>query len=135
VTAGGALRSLGAGLAGFVVYGGWAYWANLGHGQAMGMRAGLLQGGYSFALTFFSTLMMEWLYRRCAGHAHARLLTIAATGAILLAVPATLHMLAGTPEILMTVAPGFAIGMVYTTVYVTALARVEALSEPLRERP
>ena len=130
MTAAGALRSLGAGLAGFVVYGGWAYWANLSHGQAMGLRAGLLQGGYSFALTFFSTLLMEWLYRRCAGRPHARLLTIASTGVILLVVPVTLHMLAGTPEILMTIAPGFAIGMVYTATYVTALARVEALAKP-----
>lgn len=117
------LRSAGSGLAGFVVYGGWAWFWNMEHG-AMGQRAGLLQGSYSFVLTFFSTLLMEWIYRRCAPAPHARLLTIGATGAVLLTIPVTLHALAGTPNIPGTILPGFLIGMVYTTVYVTALARV-----------
>ena len=123
---GAALRSAGAGLAGFVAYGGWAFWANLEHGDAVAMRAGLLQGSYSFALTFASTLLMEGLYAffvRRGDALRARLATVAVTAVILLAVPVALHMLAGTPEIAMTVAPGFAIGMVYTWIYVAALTR------------
>ncbi|MEE4300482.1 MAG: hypothetical protein V2J24_13665 [Pseudomonadales bacterium] len=126
------LRSAASGLAGFVVYGGWAWFWNMEHG-AMGQRAGLLQGSYSFVLTFFSTLMMEWIYRRCAQAPLARLLTIALTGVMLLAIPVTLHAFAGTPNIVGTILPGFLIGMGYTTAYVTALARVSALDPRPRE--
>ena len=55
------LRSLASALAGFFVYGGWAWWVNATHDEAMGLRAGLLQGSYSFALTFGSTLLMDCL--------------------------------------------------------------------------
>lgn len=118
------LRSAGSALAGFLVYGAWAWFANMDHGDAMARRAGLLQGSYSFVLTFCSTLLMEWIYGRCAGAAHARLVTIGLTGAVLLTVPVTLHLLAGTANILLTILPGFFVGMAYTTAYVSALARL-----------
>lgn len=123
------LRSFASALAGFVVYGGWAWWVNSAHGEAMGLRAGLIQGSYSFALTFGSTLLMEGLYARLRTSFAPRALTIGSTGVLLLTVPIVIHMLAGTAEILLTIAPGFAIGMVYTTVYVLALAKLSNAPE------
>ncbi|MEM6707426.1 MAG: hypothetical protein AAF648_01445 [Pseudomonadota bacterium] len=119
-------RSLLAGLAGFVVYGGWAYYVNMRYGTMIGLRSGLLQGSYSLVLTFVTTLLMERLYDRFAGLYARRVATIAVTGALLFATPCLIHRLAGTPEILMTVLPGFLIGMVYTSVYVFSLARLRA---------
>ena len=118
------LRSLASALAGFFAYGGWAWWVNATHDEAMGLRAGLLQGSYSFALTFGSTLLMEGLHARLRTSFAPRALTIASTGALLLTVPVVIHTLAGTAEILLTIAPGFAIGMLYTTIYVLALAKL-----------
>lgn len=119
-------RSLGAALAGFLVYGGWAYYVNMSHGEFIGLRSGLLQGGYSFILTFLTTLLMERLYRSFASHRFPALLTVLVTGVLLFTVPCIIHSIAGTPEILMTVLPGFLIGMVYTTLYTLSLRRLLA---------
>ena len=57
----GLLRSMAAGLAAFIVYGSWAYYINLSYGFEIGIRAGLVQGSYSLALTLSTTLLMEYL--------------------------------------------------------------------------
>ena len=61
------LRSALAGGAGFVVYGGWAVYANIEHGTTIGIRSGLVQGTYSLVLTFIMTLVTEWLFTMLAG--------------------------------------------------------------------
>ncbi|MFT6039095.1 MAG: hypothetical protein ACI9TP_001889, partial [Candidatus Azotimanducaceae bacterium] len=43
------LRSALTGVVGFIAYGGWAYYVNLGHGDDVALRAGLVQGSYSLA--------------------------------------------------------------------------------------
>lgn len=116
------VRSLLSGIAGFVVYGGWAYFVNAEHGQELAMMIGLVQGSYSFALTFVMTLVTEWLFRRCNGQ-FAMIMGVVCTA--LFVTPYAIHMLIGTPEILMTILPGFVIGSIYTGVYVMGLKKVE----------
>lgn len=120
-------RSFFSGLAGFVVYGGWAYFVNESHGQDLAMMIGLVQGSYSFALTFVMTLVTEWLFLKCNGQFFT-IMAIVCTA--LFVTPYLIHMLIGTPEILMTILPGFVIGSIYTGVYVVGLkkVKVEALS-------
>ena len=101
------VRSLLSGLAGFVVYGGWAYFVNVDHGQDLAMMIGLVQGSYSFALTFIMTLVTEWLFEKCEGH-FVTIMAIVCTA--LFVTPYLIHMFIGTPEILMTILPGFIIG-------------------------
>lgn len=110
------------GLAGFFAYGGWAYFVNMGHGQDLATMVGLVQGGYSFALTFFMTLLTEWLFRKCNGRL-AMIMTIVCTALFIM--PYVIHILIGTPEILMTILPGFVMGTFYTGFYVTGLKKVE----------
>ncbi len=113
------LRSTLAGLAGFVVYGGWAYYANSAHGEMIAMRSGLVQGSYSLALTFLMTLVTEYLFARLRA-----LWSTTVTVSVILFVSAyTIHMVVGTPEILMTILPGYVIGTVYTAAYVLGLRR------------
>jgi hypothetical protein len=57
-------RSLGAGIAALLAYGGWALYVNLPHGMFIGWRSGLVQGTYSLVLTFGTTILMEQLYKR-----------------------------------------------------------------------
>lgn len=113
------LRSTAAGLAGFVVYGGWAYFANMAHGEDIAMRSGLVQGGYSLVLTFVMTLVTEFLF--------LKLLNVLASAVIvsviLFSSAYTIHMLVGTPEILMTIFPGWVIGSIYTEFYLLGLER------------
>ena len=113
------LRSGLAGLAGFAVYGAWAYYANSDHGTMVAMRSGLVQGGYSLLLTFVMTLVTEFMFARLG----SLWLTSATVSVILFLSAYTIHMLVGTPEILMTILPGYVIGTIYTIVYVVGLRR------------
>ena len=120
------LRSLAAGLAGLVGYGVWAYIANMSHGEEAAMRAALVQGSYSLVLTFVMTLVTEFLYQQLGSVAGGLYLTTAVVGGILFASAYSIHVLAGTPEILMTIFPGFAIGTIYTYVYLLGLRKLSA---------
>ena len=115
------LRSLLAGLAGFVGYGAWAWYANLDHGADIAMRSGVVQGGYSLALTFLMTLVTEYLYSKLMNVAAGIIVTTVLVSAILFSSAYTIHMLVGTPEILMTIIPGFIIGTLYTYIYLLGL--------------
>jgi hypothetical protein len=67
------------GAAGFVVYGGWGSWVNMSHGTQMGAVAGLIQGGYSFVLTFCMTIVMAYLMRMLVGLSSLDMMQDAAT--------------------------------------------------------
>lgn len=112
-------RSLIAGIAGFLVYGGWAYYIN--EPYAMGATAGLTQGSYSFALTMTTTLFMEYLFDSLKGIRGRSIATVAITSLITFSTAYGIHWFVGTPMILVTILPGFVIGSVYTAVYVTSL--------------
>jgi hypothetical protein len=119
-------RSALAGIAGFLVYGGWAAFANSEHGPAISMRSGFVQGSYSLVLTFAMTMVTEWLFDRFShGTTLPASIRIAALMAIicsgLFSTAYAIHMLVGTPEILMTILPGFLIGSVYTFIYILGL--------------
>ncbi len=122
-------RSMLAGVAGFIVYGGWAYFINASHGFETGLRSGLVQGGYSLLLTLSTTLMMEYLMDFFSHMKGQIILTILATSIVTFGTAYGIHWLFRTPEILMTITPGFIVGLVYTTVYVTTLNRLRILQE------
>ena len=116
-------RSLLAGVAGFIGYGGWAWYANLAHGDFIAMRSGLVQGSYSLVLTFLMTLVTEFMYARFRTMPAAVPLTTALISVVLFVSAYSIHMIVGTPEILMTIMPGWIIGSIYTFVYILGLQR------------
>lgn len=120
-------RSVLSGIAGFLAYGGWAFWLNSSHGTEMGVSAGVLQGSYSFVLTLTMTLVMEHLMATFRAIPARGALTVALVSAATFSVAYSLQWLNGTPEILLTILPGFFIGAVYCTVYVMGL---QALDTP-----
>jgi len=122
-------RSVLSGLAGFVVYGGWAFWLNASHSHAMGISAGLLQGSYSFFLTLSMTLVMEYLMLMFKALPLRGALTVLLVSTITFSVAFALQWLNSTPEILLTILPGFLIGTVYSIVYVTGLGALDRRSE------
>ena len=107
-----------------MVYGGWAYFVNQSHGQQAGINAGLTQGSYSFVLTLSTTFLMEHLMLMLAEVRGRKLITIGVTSAITLGIAYLIHWLMGTPEIWLTILPGFAIGTAYTVTYVMAISSV-----------
>lgn len=122
-------RSLLAAAAGFLGYGLWAVFANSAHGSSAALRAGLVQGSYSFALTLTMSIVTEWIY---AGLADLRLrapLTVIVVAGALFVTAYGINAAAGTPEIIATIAPGFVIGTLYTGAYVLALQRDRVRAE------
>lgn len=122
-----AVRSvMAATIAGFA-YGGWAYFVNAPVSEAAGWKAAAIQGGYSFLLTTGMTLLMDYFLRIFRHTPRAVLKTIITISALCFTVAYGAHWFAETPEILMTIFPGFSIGLAYTTAYVIAFNRQGSL--------
>ena len=118
-----AARSLLAATVAAFAYGGWAYFVNASVSEQAGWRAAAIQGGYSFVLTTGMTLLMDYFLGVFRDTSQTVLKTTATISAICFAVAYGVHWAANTPEILMTILPGFSIGFAYTLTYVIALNR------------
>jgi hypothetical protein len=112
-------RWLRAAPAAFVLWALWAAYSNAGHGTATTVRAALVQGTASFAITIYLTLSVAWLFHRCRIPRLRPVIpvlgTVAVTGSFLM----LLHHLVGTPEIFVTVAPPITVAALYCA-YVNA---------------
>jgi len=110
-------RSAVMGILAGVLYGLWAVYANWSHDAVHVARAAGTQFVLSFCSTSFLTLMIEFVLAR--GRAVSNL-ALAAVGPHLCMVASfvTIHWLAGTPNVLKTIAPSASIGLVYSILYV-----------------
>lgn len=115
----GVLMAIGAGC----LYGAWALWANLAHGQAVGWRAAGTQFFVSFVVTLVITTLMEWVHARLSSSARRVWGAIAAAVGVSGTFTVALHFASGTPEILNTVAPVLTLGSLYCVAYVANLER------------
>ena len=104
----------------FLAMGGWALFANRAHGTAAAIRAGLLQGVMSAALTFAIKRGLEAMHRRLTGAAALIVPPVASCIAVL-ALLLCAHMLAGTPEIWATIAVPFTVSTTYAFIYTFGL--------------
>jgi hypothetical protein len=106
----------------FLVMGGWAVLANVGHPPAQRIVAGVVQGAMSACLTLFLKTAIDALARRLAGWTAfwlPPLVACAGSTMILVAV----HRLNGTPEILKTIAVPLLVSTSYATVYSYSIFR------------
>jgi hypothetical protein len=110
-------RSAVIGILAGTLYGSWAVYANWNHDAAHVARAGATQFLLSFCSTSFLTLMIELVLAR--GRSAANLVA-AAIGphAGMVSVFLTAHWIAGTPNVLKTIAPSASIGLVFSILYV-----------------
>lgn len=112
-------------------YGLWAYFANCYSGsvdnpEMIATRAGLIQGGYAGALTFLNVIMLERIYDRFIdAFSHKQTIILAVLLALLTqyAVIIPVHLFNGTPNILVTLLPGFIIGSAFSITYTHAYAK------------
>lgn len=100
----------------------------------MGASAGLLQGSYSFVLTLTMTLVMEYLMTALRALPGRGALTVMLVSAMTFSVAYGLQSLNGTPEVLLTILPGFFLGTIYCAVYVAGLAALDASAKPTAGR-
>ncbi len=107
----------------FLAMGGWAVFANRAHALPQPLVAGVVQGALSGAITFVLKRMIERLASSFSGIAALVLPPLIAV-ALSLAVLTSIHALAGTPEILATIALPTSVTAIYSTIYTAALWRI-----------
>jgi hypothetical protein len=111
----------------FLAMGGWAVFANRAHPLPQPLVAGVVQGALSGAITFALKRMIERLAASFSGIAALVLPPLIAV-ALSLALLTSIHTLAGTPEILATIALPTSVTAIYFTIYTAALWRIRRAS-------
>ena len=111
----------------FVVYGGWAAWANHAQGAGAAWRALGVQGLSSATKTILLGGVIERLRRpfgaTVSAQIAASLIATLAAGVF----HVCLHLLAGTPEIVRTVVPSIAAGFLFVS-YALWISRARSTS-------
>lgn len=97
----------------FTLWGGWAYYVNSGHGEAVQRSALLTQGSASFVITLIMTRSVSLLFSLLTDNRFRAIVpavvTVFVTGTCLIA----LHHQAGTPEVTATVTPALSVAFFY----------------------
>lgn len=101
---------------GFIAMGAWAVFANRHHPLEQALLAGLVQGTISGALTLFLKKFLEWFNARLKG-VTAVVLPPLVTATAIATILTTAHTLAGTPEVLATIAVPFTVSTSYAILY------------------
>ncbi len=100
----------------FLAMGGWAFLANAGHPVQERLLAGVVQGAMSALLTLFLKRSVDWMRPRFphgAGYWAPALIASLASATLLVCI----HLAAGTPEILATVAVPLTVSVTYIFTY------------------
>lgn len=117
----GILRSSTAhGIAGFLLMGGWAAFANRAHPMPAPLFAGLVQGALTACITLFLKRMIEAIFHRTGGLAQLLLPPLTAL-AVSTGLLTTVHRLAGTPALLATIAVPLCVSTGYAFLYTLTL--------------
>ena len=104
----------------FLAMGGWAVFANREHAMPAPLLAGAIQGTLSACITLFLKRVVEAIGARLTGIAALAFPPLAAF-AISVTLLVTLHTLAGTPEVLATIAVPLTVATSYAALYNYAL--------------
>ena len=100
----------------FVIWGGWAWFVNSQPPATEGRAAvvsGLVQGIGSCMITLLMVRSVTWLFRRLAGHPLRLLLPAAVTTAVTGTCLALAHVIAGTANVALTIAPGLVVAFCF----------------------
>ncbi len=104
-----------------IVYGSWAAFSNVSYGYNTVLIAFLIQGGYAFVSTLALGVAVIHTFRRLGSSRAARIGSFLLGFTVLCTVPAGLHVLAGTPNIVQSILPG----LIWGTGYLVLLLRTQ----------
>lgn len=110
------------GAGGMLLMGGWAAFANRGFEMPAPLVAGLVQGVLTATITLFLKGIIERIHYGAMGRARFVLPPMAAF-LISLILLTTIHFLAGTPALLVTIAVPLTVSTLYALSYTIALSR------------
>ncbi|MFO1329142.1 MAG: hypothetical protein U1F56_17415 [Rubrivivax sp.] len=112
-------------VAAFVLYGGWAFGVNLGHGVPVARAAGLAQGVSSTISTLIIASLIELCLKLFGGHRGGWLMTWLVPPTLTGLMHAAFQWAVGTPEIVLTVAFSVVMGYVFAGAYVRGVQRLQ----------
>lgn len=115
------LMALGAAL----LYGGWAVAVNWSHGLDATVRAGAAQVAYSVTTTALMSSLMEAVFARLPPGKLRVWKTAGIASGVGMVALTTVHLIARTPELLLTVLPSIIMGTLFALLYCLNLGRVE----------
>jgi hypothetical protein len=104
-------------LGAIVLWAPWAAWANHEFGWDAASRAAVTQSTMSFFITLFMTFSIEAISARQYSPWRQWSYSVLGPCAVVLFFLVVVHLLAGTPNWLLTIAPSIVIGLTYTTIY------------------
>ncbi|WP_299782024.1 hypothetical protein [uncultured Roseobacter sp.] len=110
------------GLGGFMLMGGWAFFANRAHEMPAPLVAGIVQGLLTASITLFLKRTIESIFHRTAGWLRIVLPPLAAF-LISLVLLTLIHRLAGTPALLATISVPLTVSTLYAFLYTITLSR------------
>jgi hypothetical protein len=108
----------------FLLMGGWAFYANYTHGTRDASQAAVVQGLLSGGITFTLKKALDWLSARFPGIWGLIAPPLIACSVSFCVLTGS-HWLAGTPEILATIAVPFSVAFLYAWGYSFALWRAK----------
>ncbi len=110
------------GVGGFLLMGGWAFYANRAHEMPTPLIAGVVQGLLTATITLFLKRIIEGIFHRTSGFQRLVLPPLAAflISVVLLSV---IHRLAGTPAVLATISVPISVSTLYAFLYTVTLSR------------
>lgn len=104
-----------------LLWGGWAFVANLPFGLRAAAQAATAQGLLSLTVTFVMTALLEVVSRSCRGAVAKLILPTAAAVAFHALATIGVHWAAGTPALAASVTPVILAGVVYSASYAAGL--------------
>ena len=113
-------------------YGCWALYSNWpaagitdsAAAEMIAIRAGIIQGSYSGLLTLVNIIALEALFLRCNDKLPCQLnmiVTVCIATIIQYSIIIPVHVLNQTPNIIITLLPGFIIGTAFSSVYLLSV--------------
>lgn len=104
-----------------VAYGSWAAYSNMAFGNRAMLLAFAVQGSFAFLSTWLLTRLVMWLLARGRSN---RAMIFTQCSFLLCSIPAGLHALAETPNILQAMLPGLVAGNAYLYTLLQKLNRL-----------
>jgi len=115
-----------AAIQGFLLWSCWAFYVNSKVSVSAGLKAGLVQGLFSF----FATLVVIFLLTKLYNHFESTLVKLLASPIIMIAGLATIlvsaHTIAETPKIFLTIAPSLFVAILFISFTTYKLANAKA---------
>lgn len=110
-------------------YSSWALYSNWpadgdAHGQMIAIRAACIQGFYSGFLTLITVIALEAIFLRLNKKLSCRsnmIVTVAITAIMQYSIIVPVHIFNQTPNILITLLPGFIIGTIFSMVFLMSV--------------